>query len=351
MMDMSYGDITHGEDDSPDAAYGIPVEHASPLSVSIFADRLALRAELQHDALEAGLRIAGSGDLGALTGDAALALGDVILVDCPLIDAAVMAGLARLDVRAARTGAALIVSTSVDALDSVFACLDQSCPQLLVGPSRAERLVAFGRALSGRPHHVAELSEADRMMLVRLAEQVNEIGARLERIRTAADFRDATREPARDTGPARRLGEAGLMFRFDGKSSGSDRLTVSPTAATAPPATAGFPDPRAVRAVIRRRQARARFFPADMFADPAWEILLDLTAARGEGVDVSVSSLCIASGAAPTTALRWIALMTEAGLLRRENDTRDRRRAFITLTEKAADAMARYFAMVEIPAL
>ena len=36
--------------------------------------------------------------------------------------------------------------------------------------------------------------------------------------------------------------------------------------------------------------------------------------------------------------------MTEAGLLQRVEDETDRRRAFITLTDKAADGMARYFA-------
>ena len=35
--------------------------------------------------------------------------------------------------------------------------------------------------------------------------------------------------------------------------------------------------------------------------------------------------------------------MTEAGLLQRVEDDTDRRRAFIALTNKAADAMARYF--------
>ena len=52
----------------------------------------------------------------------------------------------------------------------------------------------------------------------------------------------------------------------------------------------------------------------------------------------------IASGVPPTTALRWIGQMTEAGLLLRVEDEADRRRAFITLTDRAADAMARYFA-------
>jgi DNA-binding MarR family transcriptional regulator len=36
--------------------------------------------------------------------------------------------------------------------------------------------------------------------------------------------------------------------------------------------------------------------------------------------------------------------MIEAGLLERIEDDTDRRRAFITLSDRAADAMARYFA-------
>jgi DNA-binding MarR family transcriptional regulator len=73
-------------------------------------------------------------------------------------------------------------------------------------------------------------------------------------------------------------------------------------------------------------------------------MLLDLTAARVEHTRVSVTSLCIASGVPPTTALRWITQLTEAGLVERIEDDTDRRRAFIALTDKAADAMARYFA-------
>ncbi len=75
-------------------------------------------------------------------------------------------------------------------------------------------------------------------------------------------------------------------------------------------------------------------------------MLLDLTAACVEHTRVSVTSLCIASGVPPTTALRWIGQMTEAGLLQRVEDETDRRRAFIALTDKAIDAMARYFAEI-----
>ncbi|MBN8502214.1 MAG: winged helix DNA-binding protein, partial [Sphingomonadales bacterium] len=96
--------------------------------------------------------------------------------------------------------------------------------------------------------------------------------------------------------------------------------------------------------IIRQRHLRARFFDGDLFGDPAWDMLLDLTAARAEHTRVSVTSLCIASGVPPTTALRWIGQMIDAGLFQRVEDDADRRRAFITLTDKAADAMARYFA-------
>ena len=75
-------------------------------------------------------------------------------------------------------------------------------------------------------------------------------------------------------------------------------------------------------------------------------MLLDLTAARVERSRVSVTSLCIASGVPPTTALRWISQMMAAGLLERIEDETDRRRAFIGLSDQAVSAMARYFAEV-----
>ncbi|MEN9924708.1 MAG: hypothetical protein RL268_834 [Pseudomonadota bacterium] len=108
-----------------------------------------------------------------------------------------------------------------------------------------------------------------------------------------------------------------------------------------------LPDPRLVRGIIRCRQTRLRFFDQDLFADPAWDMLLDLTAARAEHLRVSVTSLCIASGVPTTTALRWIKLLEQAGLVKRIEDDTDRRRAFVTLTERGADAMARFFEEVE----
>ncbi|PKB14406.1 winged helix DNA-binding protein [Novosphingobium kunmingense] len=298
-----------------------------PLTVSVFADRPHVCATAREDAEAAGFRIAAGGALADLLDDAVRALGDVILVDCPRPDGAALAALARIDLRAAHTGAQLIVSTSVAGLDDVFGCLDQSNPQILVDPSRADRVIALGRVLGlVAPLRLRELSEDDRLVLLRLTEQVGQIAQRLERIE----------------GPPTSTPDAAFRFEsprpaFRGEAdAGEDRLVRVPR----PP----LPDPRLVRRIIRQRQMRARFFDGDLFGDPAWDMLLDLTAARVEHTRVSVTSLCIASGVPPTTALRWIGQMTEAGLFQRNEDDSDRRRAFITLTDKAADAMARYFA-------
>src|SRR3546814_2986047 len=49
---------------------------------------------------------------------------------------------------------------------------------------------------------------------------------------------------------------------------------------------------KGVRRMLRQRRMREQYFPADLFADPAWDMLLDLYAARLERQPVSVSSLC-----------------------------------------------------------
>ena len=310
--------------DSPNSASGLPV------ALSIYADRGHLRATMREDAEAAGFRIVQHAEVAALLEGEARPLGELVVLDCPVVGGAELAALARLDLRAAHCGARLIVSTSVDALDDVFGVLDQSNPQILVDPSRAERVIALGRALgelSGR--RLREMSEEDRLVMLRLTEQVAQIAERLDRM----------------AGPASSLppGEESV-FRFEMPRSllngNGDDASARLARAARPP----LPDPRLVRRIIRQRQLRARFFDGDLFGDPAWDMLLDLTAARVEHTRVSVTSLCIASGVPPTTALRWIGQMTEAGLFQRVEDDADRRRAFVALTDKAAEAMARYFA-------
>ncbi len=117
-------------------------------------------------------------------------------------------------------------------------------------------------------------------------------------------------------------------------------LRATPSLAVAAPE----PTPAMVRGIIRARRLRDRFFGGDLFADPAWDMLLDLMAARLERRQVAVSSLCIAAAVPPTTALRWIRTLTQAGLFERRPDPEDGRRMFIAISDHAADAMAAYLA-------
>lgn len=320
-----------------DFAYHMAADAAGlPLCVSIFADDDDVRSALQEDVEAAGFSMRESGTMDELLAGDARALGDLVLVDCPRPDVASMAALARLDSRVGHAGGRLIVSTSINGLDDVFAACAQSNPQILVDPRRADRVIALGRMLAEVPGlRLGELSETDRLTLLRLTEQVSKIAERLDRL-DRHGWGQAP-EVANDS-----------AFRFESPvdtycAPGMERqASAMPRRKSRPP----LPSATLVRKIIAARRLRARFFDAELFADPAWDMLLDLTAARVEHARVSVTSLCIASGVPPTTALRWIGQMTEAGLFERVEDDTDRRRAFIRLTDKAADAMARYFAQL-----
>ena len=157
----------------------------------------------------------------------------------------------------------------------------------------------------------------DTLRLQMLADQVGRIA------RTLAEMTDG------DTSLGRR----------GGLRSPTDDFSPTPRPiATDAPVTA-----KAVRAVIAERRLRDEFLDPDLFGEPAWDMLLDLYAARLEHVQVSVSSLCIAAAVPSTTALRWLQTLTASGLVNRRADPRDKRRVFVELGPEAAEGMNGYF--------
>lgn len=102
----------------------------------------------------------------------------------------------------------------------------------------------------------------------------------------------------------------------------------------------------AIRGILRARLERKSFFPQELFTDPAWDMLLDLYAAELGQVRVSVTSLCIASNAPTSTALRWISSLESEGLIERRPDPLDGRRFFMSLTRDALERFERYFSAV-----
>lgn len=290
----------------------------SPLdSLAGMPGALAIGTPERLASLERLIEAAGARSLGLIPPDRAAervaeqASLDLLLIDAgglpPATAAALAAALAEpVAERACRT----VVLLDPEAIDAIAGPLLGTGAVLLCGANPAEQAAAVATALvppGARLHDATREREAERLRLL------NEEVARLAEVLTQL----AAEQPAvRDRSPG---------YRSE-------------------PVSEPDADPRAVRAAIRARRLRDQFFAAELFADPAWDMLLDLYAARLEGRRVSVSSLCIAAAVPPTTALRWIGTMHDAQLFGREPDPTDKRRAHITLTERAAGGMRGYFA-------
>ena len=210
----------------------------------------------------------------------------------------------------ADSGTAVIIAIRPDLIDTADAAFADRPVQLLVDPDMMEQAAALSLALVDRPSdgRVHDVGRDSSARLRQLSDEVGRIAASLARLSTVPE------EPAR---PAIAPRETGPVQSIPGER---------------------------VRAVIRARRMRARFFDEQLFADPAWDMLLDLLQAEIAQHRVPVSSLCIAAAVPATTALRWIKTMTDAGLFVRRADPHDGRRIFVELAPPASAAMRQYFA-------
>ena len=98
--------------------------------------------------------------------------------------------------------------------------------------------------------------------------------------------------------------------------------------------------PRATAYVIvATRALRDQLLPGMRFADPAWDILLDVFVATTRGQVLSISDVGLASRLPHTTALRWVEYLIAKRALRNVQDQNDKRRRLICLTP---DYLARF---------
>ena len=217
--------------------------------------------------------------------------------------------LDRVDAEAGSGRFPAIVAAPFALIDSVEARLRERSTTLLIDPTEADRaaalaLVSAHRGLGTRLNDIA--ADASAVRLRQLSDEVSRIATTLARLSTVSGTPPAERAtPGLTTG---------------------DRPNVS--------------------AELVKQVIRARFFDELLFADPAWDMLLDLLQAEIAQHRVPVSSLCIAAAVPPTTALRWIKTMTDAGLFLRRSDPHDGRRVFVELSPGASESIRRYFAEV-----
>jgi CheY-like chemotaxis protein len=100
------------------------------------------------------------------------------------------------------------------------------------------------------------------------------------------------------------------------------------------------------RSILKSRHKRAEFMDTTMFADPAWDILLDLTSAALEGRSVPVLSASAAADVPMTTALRYVKQLVASGMVNRWDDPSDKRRSLLALEDKALEGMVSYLSHV-----
>ncbi len=297
-------------------------EHASDSSSLDYDDGLPallfgtmgnIRSDTADMMREAGLRLADVDRLdeaaARIARQVALGLIWVEAGDKPLPDALVDA----LILHAARGPGRVVVATDAAQIDSVVSALGDSSAQILIDATAIERAGALALALAerGRPVMVSDVGRDNATRLRQISDEMGRIAASLARL--------SSDEP----------NESGIAL-------------LRPSSTDLPTSVDG----ETVRAVIRARRLRARFFDEDLFADPAWDMMLDLLQAEIAQHRVPVSSLCIAAAVPATTALRWIKTMTDAGLFVRRADPHDGRRVFVELSSETSHALRQYFSEV-----
>ena len=284
----------------------IPYQRLLSPAVLLFGDDPARREILAERIAQGGGRVVANGPVAEALAriDRQVAPAGVVLDIAQDDGAALDQLLARLEAlgeAAGRLFAVLIVPPEL--IDVVTAHLSGGTARILVAPRPGELEDAIAELTEPPLPWVEEGGAASKRRLAELSEEVG----RIARMLASMSSDEAERLP-----PEPRLLASG--------------------------------DSTLVRAFIRLRRMRGQHFIPELFADPAWDMLLDLTAARLEGRMVAVSSLCIAAAVPATTALRWIAQMTEQAILVRRPDPTDGRRVFIGLSDDAIAGMDAYLA-------
>ena len=292
------------------------VEYNSMKPALLFGSDMRHRARAESALTASGVRLVDSVSLDQAPDrlDGQLLLGLAWLELCeedatPALDSL----LSRLNRLAEDRGTVVIAACPLELVDLVAGRLTARSTEILIDPDGAQRAATLALALSDALEEsgVSDVGKDNAARLRQLSDEMGRIASTLARL---------------SSGPG-----APAIKPDEGK--------------TEAPAV----DADAVRAVIRARRLRSRFFSDELFADPAWDMLLDLLQAEIAQLRVPVSSLCIAAAVPATTALRWIKTMTEQGLFVRRADPHDGRRVFVELAPAASNAMRRYFAEVGKP--
>jgi DNA-binding MarR family transcriptional regulator len=94
-----------------------------------------------------------------------------------------------------------------------------------------------------------------------------------------------------------------------------------------------------VVSILILRRARDDLFGSTLFAEPAWDILLELFAAQLGGRRMSLRDIAVAIKVPESIAARWIAALADRGLVSSRIDLDQPALSWIGLTDKGAAQM------------
>jgi len=99
------------------------------------------------------------------------------------------------------------------------------------------------------------------------------------------------------------------------------------------------------------RELRRKLFDPQIFGEYGWDILLALYVNENTRGRLNTSELCDRSGAAMTTALRWLDFLEERDLINRFDSTVDQRIVYVELSPKGRTTIDEYFLQMRDPAI
>ena len=120
------------------------------------------------------------------------------------------------------------------------------------------------------------------------------------------------------------------------------RLALEPEPEAEPPLGTLIIDENRIRRLLVARRIRETQLGEELFADPAWDLLLEAFAADLGQKRISISDLCEASTVPHSVTRRWIRKLEEEGWFS-PSETADQR---IELTAEGSARLRRYFEIV-----
>lgn len=106
------------------------------------------------------------------------------------------------------------------------------------------------------------------------------------------------------------------------------------------------PSSAQLKELLKARRARADFFGAHLFADPAWDILLLTYVAFLDQEPLLVSTLLRTSLLPATTVLRWIRVLERDGWLEGTGNSTEEPQSLLRLSPAGKVSMERYLAAI-----